>query len=301
MENALNKQRIVATFEQDIREFIIMQVDLPSLYRKSQNFIQTAPFESLLTTFIYYRERYPLGKRRVFFSREFKNSLKYIRYQKAIEKIVQTFEKGKDIKCYLHQDIKDFLFHDNLLRDWGILHLHLFPDGQRKNHDNDILYVFLAGKDVLFIDIFEHDFVRPELLEILKNNCIPRHYAPNVEGIPFNREMILSLRNKNIGYGVNIDGGCFFGGMKQVSYILGAQQIIILLDRIAQAITEEKKQLEEKISVPMAFDSLDFHLNINVSLNSIMLYERQSQSEIRFSNSNLLQELWNCFSNLNLF
>ena len=162
---------ILETFYEDIRSFVLEQVTPINLNQKSIKFIHTAQIGDLLSKFIYFRKRYPVGKYKVYISENMCSSSKYCKYKKQIWHIKKLLEEGRDIKDFLHNDINDFLFHDNLLQDWGIIHIHLWPRGSRKNKDNDILYAIQIEDSILFLKIDTHKyFLQKELLEILYQN-----------------------------------------------------------------------------------------------------------------------------------
>ena len=72
-------------------------------------------------------------------SKELKSNPKYKIFAKRIHKIKRYFKDRKDIRGFLSTNVNNFInTEDNLLRDWGIHHLHFeksFYKGSKKRTD----------------------------------------------------------------------------------------------------------------------------------------------------------------------
>lgn len=294
---------ILETFYEDIRSFVLEQVTPINLNQKSIKFIHTAQIGDLLSKFIYFRKRYPVGKYKVYISENMCSSSKYCKYKKQIWHIKKLLEEGRDIKDFLHNDINDFLFHDNLLQDWGIIHIHLWPRGSRKNKDNDILYAIQIEDSILFLKIDTHKyFLQKELLEILYQN-VPNFlcFFP-IPGDDFTEKEIESLRNKGIGYAINMGEKSFCGGMNYFLYLIGSVQILENLKKLSELIFLNIHQIKEAIKKQIQYlGKLDFHLRIDSINKKIFIYEENSNTEIRLEENNIITKLTNCFLNLHMF
>lgn len=300
--NQIESQNILTTFFEDIREFIKEQVKNVNLNQKSINFINTEKFETLLIQFIYFRKRYPIGKYRVHIPPSMYTSAKYAKYKNHVLNIKKLLETGKDIGDYLHNDIRDFLFHDNLLKDWGIIHIHLQVKGKRKGEDNDILYAIQIEDCILFLKIDTHDcFLQKELLEILYQNYPNFFGFGPIAGNHFTDTEIKSLRTKNIGYAMALGQKSFFGGLSSVLQLSGSVQILENLRNLSTLICSNFQQIKSEIEQTGYRGNIDLHLIISAREKKIKLLEANSRTEIRFSDNKTLEKLTNCFLNLHLF
>ena len=300
--NSEESQNILTTFYEDIRDFIREQTKTIALKPKSIKFINTANIDDLLSQLIYFRQRYPIGKYRVYIPTSMCSTAKYAKYKNQVLHIKMLLETGQDIGNYLHDDITDFLFRDNLLKDWGIIHIHLNPKGKRKKHDNDILYAIQISDYILFLKVDTHDyFVQKDLLEILYQNCPGFLGFSPLSGDHFKGKKIRSLRNNNIGYALDLGGKSFFGGINRLIPQIGCAQILENLRILSITLDANLQLIKSKIIQTGYVGNLDFRLNIDSRKKKIILYEKNSAVEIRFSNTDIMKKLMNCFLNLHLF
>jgi hypothetical protein len=82
--------------------------------------------------------------------------------------------RGETIHQHLSRRVNDLEYHDALLNDWDIQHLHLgttyLPNGLIKG-TGEILYCIIEPDDAYFIQVMDHHrFSEPELLEIVNAN-----------------------------------------------------------------------------------------------------------------------------------
>ncbi|MBR4682023.1 MAG: hypothetical protein IKP06_01780 [Elusimicrobiaceae bacterium] len=299
--NSHGSQNILTTFHEDIRAFIIEQTKTIALSQKSIKFINTAKIDDLLSQFIYFRQRYPIGKYKVYIPASMYLTSKYARYKNQILHIKMLLETGKGIENYLHNDITDFLFHDNLLKDWGVVHIHLRPTGRRKHRDNDLLYAIQISDYILFLKVDTHDcFLKKELLEILYQNYPEFFGFSSISGGHFKEEEIENLRNNNIGYALDLGGKSFYGGINRLIPWKGCVQILENLRNLSILLDTNSQQIKHKIEQIGYTGKLDFHLGINLHKKEVYVYEKNSCVEIRFSDADIMKKLTNCFVNLHL-
>lgn len=110
--------------------------------------------------------------RKVHFSKEFHcpDNLKA-----GLNLVKSKIEKGEDITPHLSGKFKDLNYHDMMLNDWGVHHLHLGTKINRKTglakRTGPILYVKFEREDAYFIQIMEHgEWANDEIIKILHNN-----------------------------------------------------------------------------------------------------------------------------------
>jgi len=82
--------------------------------------------------------------------------------------------RGETVHPHLSRKLHDVEYHDALLNDWSIQHLHLgttyMPNGLIKG-TGEILYCIIEPDDVYFIQVMDHHrFSEPEMLEIVNAN-----------------------------------------------------------------------------------------------------------------------------------
>ncbi len=300
--NSEESQNILATFHKDIRDFIRGQTQNIELKPKSIKFINTAKIDDLLSQFIYFRQRYPIGKYKVYIPANMCLTSKYARHKNQVLHIKKLLEQGKDIGKYLHSDITDFLFHDNLLQDWGVMHIHLQPKGKRNHQDKNILYAIQLSDYILFLKVDTHDcFLQKELLEILYQNYPEFLGFSSIAGGHFKEKEIENLRNNNIGYALDLGKKSFYGGINRLLPWKGCVQILENLQDLSILLGRNSQQIKLKIEQIGYTGKLDFHLGINLQKKEIYVYEKNGHVEVRFSDSDITKKLTNCFVNLHLF
>jgi hypothetical protein len=113
----------------------------------------------------------PARARRVWRSTEFRCSTSR---QSGLVRLEQRLERGERINSHLSRRLSLLDFHDQLLVDWGIQHLHLgitdLPNGLVAG-TSELVYAIFEDDDVYFIQVIDHDaFCEPELLEIVHAN-----------------------------------------------------------------------------------------------------------------------------------
>jgi len=87
--------------------------------------------------------------------------------------------KGEDLTPHLSRKVstdknKNLFFHDGLLNDWGIHHLHLGTNYDNRGFivgNNQVLFAKVTDCKIYFIDILTHsDWAKQKVIEILHSN-----------------------------------------------------------------------------------------------------------------------------------
>lgn len=139
--------------------------------------------------FLNYQNRLiKIKRRKVHFSDEIviPDSLK-----PAVENIKEKFETGSSVNGFLSKNIQKLDYHDLLLNDWGIYHLHLGNiNGEKSSfatRTDELLFVKVDNDDVYFINIYRHGcWNEIELIKIIYSNwpeSIERHKVPEIETV----------------------------------------------------------------------------------------------------------------------
>lgn len=297
MDDSKSLQKV---FEEDLREFIIESVNIDRLTSKSKDFIKNKKMDKVLNKFIVYSQRYPKGKKKVYFSKELLLNPLYKKFEKNISDIKNLFENGEDICPYLHRDIKDFLFLDGLLMDWGIIHLHLFPVKERKKSglDKFILYAFVAGNTIGFIDITEHDFLQQYLLQVIDDNWpMILQTTTSIKGDAFEREQLKTLRSKGYGYALEVNGKTFYGGITKVQNMTAIIYVFNRLEVLAQNIFSSMDNIKETIKGNIKdAEEIDIHLGFDSTKKRVFLYDKANSCELNIGDHICLKNLTDCFN-----
>lgn len=115
--------------------------------------------------------------RKVYWSDVLKGRTLSPEYLAVINKIAAISEAGGDLNPYLSERLKTKPgYHDRLLNDWGLLHLHLGgttvgPKGFTPRSE-DLLYVYPQPTEIYLLDVLKHgaSFGDTQLVEILHRN-----------------------------------------------------------------------------------------------------------------------------------
>lgn len=221
--------------------------------------------------------------RRVHYSQELvRKKLKepYSRYLKEIE---YKFRKGEDVNPYLSKGSIKINFHDHLLCDWNIYHLHLSGkrNGQFYNRSDFLLFFKVHEYDVYFINVYKHKmkyvFANKELLSIVKRNwsyLIEPYRIPDIMSIDINpnsREISM-LRKSGVLTLIEIDGDFYFppgGGINTArSSALAVRKADMIYNQIRQ-IQEYIEQHYQDLRTDIYLKTGKMPLVLNVELKLI--------------------------------
>lgn len=300
-------------FQQDLKEFILEQfeelINIAKISppKQSKKFLNTASYRDLLRTYIYNRQKIPYGKKKVIYSKEILKSPIYKALKKKVDNIAICFTKDGNISQYLTKRIHNLEARDNLLLDWGIIHLHLYPFKERPNgNDNLLLFIYIRGNNVFFLNIGNHNsFADRYLLKIIDNNWPSLLNTLNTtDENNFTPQEIIKLRKSNICYVLTVNGknvASFLEGLQNRMYI----PLVInkLLEDIAKCMESVEEDIKNKLSKlhKQTIEKIDIHLYFDKQKQKIILYDAITKTELKFSNNEILEYLENVLRNANIF
>ena len=139
----------------------------------------------------------------------------------ALSNIEQVIRNGDDLTPYLSARIIHLRYHDPLLNDWGIHHLHLgtkiATSGKNRGfvqRTNELLYCYFTDAAVHFIDVRDHRaFESRSLIETMHKNWpdeIAQFKLHGTTGTQLTDVEIRAIRRKRmIHVAVMDDGTCY--------------------------------------------------------------------------------------------
>lgn len=285
--NDKEKETLLNTFRQDLKEFILKRFD--ELIRignfeitvHSNRFLKNSECFDLVQWYIYNRQKIPYGKKNVFFSKEILKSPLYKAFNKKIDKIKTCFERDGDIVQFLTKHSNHLIFEDDLLNDWGILHLHLFPLNERQpSNDNFLLFAYIQDENVFFLNIGNHNsFADTKLLEIIDNNWIGLlDTFNNITSSVNTGKEIVNLRKSKVAYTVSVNGKTVATQMdSMLKRIMFPIAINRALENVAMLVLENKSNLTSAIG-KHDFSELDIHIAFDNDKKRVMIYDKISKT-----------------------
>ena len=210
---------------------------------------------------------------KVFISKELKTNHLYNDYKDIIETIKTQAQNAENLNKYLSRGIKNITKPDDMLNDWGIMHMHLSDilekDGFVKRTD-DLLFLFKQNDKLYFLDIFEHEnaWTRKRTLEILTNNwdiLTDMNIDPSSLAIIPDENDIKSLREINVNSPVvlgdkayiSIGGGVTLSGVN-INSVFNKNMLLKGLWKIEKSASENEIEnvkieiFEDKISIVLS-------------------------------------------------
>lgn len=165
----------------------------------------------------YYRLCIIPTPRKVYISKELKQSIKFTKYQKEITLIKDTFEKGEDIMPFMsmRRNAKKGQnpYNDALLNNWHMHHFHLNLEKDNLGYikrSKDLLFCIVKPESVYMIDIQSHqdNWADKRLLEIVDSNWSELLEPFKVKGITSapNQKTYEESRKNNINCLICING-----------------------------------------------------------------------------------------------
>lgn len=221
---------------------------------------------------------------------------------KGLELVSEKIRKGQDITPHLSKFIKNIDYHDLMLNDWGVHHLHLGTELDKKgfiNRTGPVLFARFEKETAFFIQIMEHgEWANEELVKILHNNwpeAIDNYLLKGVLNLShtINNEQRLKLRSS--GYVVpvqvkeNVIYGPIGGGYQSTGH---NTQAISQCMRARNNLRRMEQDVREKISsfVDIIKSETNYYGNQFVFLfemhedNKVYIYETQSKCSIYLGN-----------------
>lgn len=189
------------------------------------------------------RRRISSKRRNIYVSKEFSCPPQY---DVALELIKAKIKNGEDLVPHQSTRLSELIYHDDLLNDWDIHHLHLGTNLQTNNfveRTGPVLFARVTADSFYFIDVKVHGnghqpWFQTKLLEIIHHNwpeTIARYRiveASEVEFTPTEGET-KQLRNGHVnviykmndgtiyapvGGGITTSGGSIIASMKELEY-----------------------------------------------------------------------------------
>jgi hypothetical protein len=287
-------------FENDFKnylQFILSSQELKNHY----NIIRTKPSDNelsqksaydLINISLLYFSRFPRGKHDVVISQEMKNNELYNRFKKQIDNVVKSIETDNCISLYLPKNIGNVIYSDKLLADWGISHYHILPERDRKDNSDDkyIIYGIFDNETVLLIDIQDHNhFLEKNLLEIV-DKYNPRYLVKlnGINGEKFDRTILKNLRDKKVGYVLDINESAFPTEMHQIQNMTFCSKILCCINSLQKEfllnIQKFSEELTQKYSIRKEFD---FHLAFDNIKHDVYVLENSSKTGCSWESNNL--------------
>jgi hypothetical protein len=178
--------------------------------------------------------------------------------QKGVDLVQQKFEKGDDLRPHLSTKITDPNFDDDLLSDWGILHLHagINPHPSKPSfveRTEPVLAVKVEDARALFLDMVQHgQWNKQRMIEILHHNwpdSLMLCRCENVIDIRYtpSDDDIRKLRKGHISSFVKTQDGTVYappgGGITLAG---GSTRVVIECGKYAQQFRRQQRDLERR-------------------------------------------------------
>ncbi|MFJ8267239.1 hypothetical protein [Peribacillus asahii] len=94
--------------------------------------------------------------------------------KEGLDIIIEKIQKGVNLKPHLSKNILNLNYHDDLLNDWGIHHLHLGTTIDKSGFSNrtgPVLFVRFDNKHAYIINAMKHgSWAKQEMIRIIHNN-----------------------------------------------------------------------------------------------------------------------------------
>ena len=306
------EQLIFDRFKNDFRDFLIEQIDEfikvhgLQIDINSKRYLDKANCEDLLSKYLYNKQKIPSGKKRIHLSKEIMRSPLYKVFHKRISILCNILKQGKSIAPYLTTHANNLKFEDRLLNDWGIIHLHLQPIGQRNPAtDGILLFAYFYGEDVFLVNIGNHrSFADKTLLEIIDNNwpqlldSFAGTKAPNLTD-----KEIIELRKYNIGYALHINDKVLATQTDSIrNRMLPTISIFRIIEDIARIVVSNEQVFEEAIkTLPAEHKVVEIHLSFDAKNREVVLYDSKTMVGFKFNNADYLEVFSNVLRNTNVF
>lgn len=234
--------------------------------------------------------------RKILISKEFKYPRKF---KKVLDKIKKEIENGEDITKYLSTKILDLNYHDSLLNDWDVHHLHLGDRPHNKNNKfvnrtGPLLFVRFTHDTAYFIKVYSHgSWAKQEIIKIIHNNwpdSIEQFRLKDVisTSTKISDDDYKSIRKANISTLVEVDEGVVYFPIG-MGYALSGHSVeaVRLSMRYIRRLDECENFIRENISTILSeysYLGLNKHNKIYfypvVRDNNIFAYELYSGIQI---------------------
>lgn len=229
--------------------------------------------------------------------------------QQAVDHIAHLSEGGEELNRFLSTRLADPQYHDRLLNDWGIHHLHLGGTQPTSNgfipRSRELLYVFTQQDALYLLDILGHkdDFGDPHLVEVIHRNwphLIDRFRFQGNERAPFttnphdamSSEEIVQARKMGLQPLVPLSDGTMYGpfggGISTCGLNLAVahrtSDLLSQIQTLQQECVENRLQIRAKLKSLLSDRQLDrLQLRMIVTQHELVIVEVQTGIKIGFS------------------
>jgi hypothetical protein len=198
--------------------------------------------------------------------REFREAVGFTvpaQHRRAYEIIRQKVEHGDDLRPYQSRYFTDELFHDQLLNDWGVHHLHLgniFEKPRLIYGTKDLLMARISDTTFFVITIGNHtSWTDDQIVEILHQNC-PQSIATSKLSDSRTCEVVLtseergSLRKGGVSAPVQTQDGTTYGALGggystsklSLKVKIDSNYYLNRVDELARTVTSRVREIVEE-------------------------------------------------------
>lgn len=254
--------------------------------------------EDALTDLLTYTTKYIMvGKRDFRLSREIKGKINKHPKALAFVNLLEDAIKGNDLNPYQSDTLKQVRFHDHLLYNWHIYHLHLSIDFDSKNsyfkkRTNDLVFAYITRDVIFFLDFEQHKegiFGDKKWLEIIDNNwpwLIKEHKRPDIPGVYPKINSIDRQTIWNKGYSLvmtEVNNSVFINpGLGSVSsghslkVVMKVDDIMLWLEDFKTWYAENEKEVITELSQKHNLPDNNISIKARLGMTHLEIYEENS-------------------------
>ncbi|WKN40526.1 hypothetical protein [Tunicatimonas pelagia] len=221
-------------------------------------------------------------------------------HQNGLNLIVCKIESGIDLTPHLSKSIRNLIYDDDLLNDWGIYHLHLGTELEDQSEfikrTGPLLYVRFDNDNAYLINVFNHQsWTKLDIIRIIHNNwpdSIEPYRLTDVIGLeyPPTDHDIKELRNAHINSLVELDQGIVYiplgGGLASSGFSNEAVGITRryqkLINKIESHLKENIDSIIEKNNLTQFKDLDELDFKMQVFNNKFYAIESQTRVAINY-------------------
>ncbi|MDR3585000.1 MAG: hypothetical protein P4L59_06700 [Desulfosporosinus sp.] len=223
-------------------------------------------------------------ERQVFIAKEFSCPPEYL---KGLEILQDKIQKGEDLRAHLSARIANLDYDDSLLNDWGIHHLHLGTELDKRGfvkRTGPVLFARFDDLNAFFINVMAHGtWSNQEMLRILYRNwpdSIKKYRLNGISGSENNRtdSEIALLRKGNVLTTIEVEPGVVLypiGGGYMSSGI--SFEVIMVSDDYIRRISYLEDYVKSNIE-KLADDALKQGYSLGQKLKFTLIIDPKSQA-----------------------
>ncbi|WP_206406623.1 hypothetical protein [Clostridium sp. ATCC 25772] len=233
--------------------------------------------------------------RKVMISNQFKCPKEF---KKALNLLKDKIEKGENIYPYLSKRILNLSYHDDLLNDWGIYHLHLGTEIDKNTkfikRTAPLLFARFDEGHAYFINIYKHGaWTKQKMIRILHENwpeSIGQFRMKEIESVTpkLTDKQYAMLRKSHVTTIVEVEKGVVYFPIGMGYMSSGhSMEVIRLCEHYSNVLYDYEKHIKDNIVaiVKLIKDrggniSNKLHFHLWLEKNKIFAYELYSNSKI---------------------